>query len=193
MADKSARYKPVSIVLLGDIAAGKDTQARILAKKFRLMIVSTGGFTRKQWGKDARFNVAKYGQLSPTDLIKKFLADSIKKTPHSRGILINGGKMPAEAQLIYRELQKQRRKILVIYLSIPRPEIFKRLSVRFKKEGRHDDRLVAVRNRIKYYNAIYSKTIKFWKSKKLLRKVNGKQSVQIVTRDILYEIRDYYN
>lgn len=184
--------QPISIILLGDIAAGKDTQAKILAKKFRLNIISTGDFTRRKWGKDKRFDRAKHGQLSPSDLIKKFLVDSIKRTPAHRSLLINGGKMPSEARLIYRELRKQKRRVLVIYLSIPRQEILKRLSVRLTKEKRYDDRLAAVKNRIKYYNDIYTHTVKFWKSKGILKKINGKRKVKKVTADMVKLIEMFY-
>ena len=57
---------------------------------------------------------------------------------------------------------------------------------------RADDDLLAVRNRIKYYDRVYSKTVKFWRQKGLLRKINGKQGLEKVTKDIVGAVRDFY-
>lgn len=212
--------KPITINLLGDIAAGKGTQAEILIKKYNLKLVSTGEFTRKYWTGTSkiskRLEKTKLGKLTPTDIIKSYLRKVIGDLSDDEDILIDGVKMPGEARLLYGLLKKKKRRPLVIYLNIPQKEVFRRLTYRFydKKTGepltidpkmvkrglyrgrevikRADDRPEAVKNRIDYYRKVYSKTAEFWKEKGILKKINGNKSVSEVTKSIVGEIEKYY-
>ena len=211
--------QPITLILLGDIAAGKGTQAKILTKKFRLKLIDTGAFVRKVL--TGRSRVSKrlvrtaLGKLAPSDIIQYYLKSQISNLKSGQGILIDGGKMPAEASLVEKLLSRQGRRISVIYLTIPQAETFRRLRSRYycEKTGeplvirgramhcprcggkiikRADDDAKAVGNRIDYYRKVYSKTVKFWQGKKVLRKLSGKKEVAAVTRDIVNIIREYY-
>lgn len=210
---------PITLVLLGDIAAGKGTQAKILAEKFKLVLIDTGAFSRKVLtGKSRvseRLSRIRLGKLAPSDIIQDYLKKSFTKLSASQSVLVDGGKMPAEAKLIYRIFTKQKRQILVIYLQISRREIFRRLRFRYycQKTGkpvtvkdnkacphcggklikRADDDPEAIKNRIDYYDRIYSKTVKFWQEKKALKKINGNQPIPKVTKDIVRAIKIYYS
>lgn len=209
----------ITLVLLGDIAAGKGTQAKILARRFGLALVDTGAYSRRVLtgsGKiSRRLTRIKLGKLAPSDIIQNYLKAELLKFGSRKSVLLDGGKMPAEARLIYKIFKSQRRRILVIYLHIPHAEIFRRLKYRYYcartgeplvvKSGakkcprcggriikRADDDPAALRNRIDYYDKIYSKTVKFWRGKKLLRTVNGRRSISAVTREISKVIEDHY-
>lgn len=206
---------PITIILLGDIAAGKGTQAKILTKKFKLRLIDTGAYTRKVLtGKSKvskRLVRVKLGKLAPSDIIQQYLKSQILNLKSHEWVLIDGGKMPAEARLIYRLLKSQNRRPLVVYLSIPIAETFRRLQWRYYCERtgkpliiknsstkcphcggrvikRADDDLQAIKNRLKYYQRIYRQTIKFWQAKKMLKVIRGKQSIARVTKDIVKAI-----
>ena len=210
---------PISLVLLGDIAAGKGTQAKILVRKFRLRLIETGAFTRKYWTGTSkvsrRLEKTKLGKLTPSDIIKKFLKTSLGNLPKNRSVLLDGGKMPSEARLIYNIFKRQGRKVLVNYLHTPHSEIYRRLRGRYycSRTGelitlykgpercpkcgsslikRADDDPKAIRNRIAYYDKIYSKTVKFWRGQELLKIINGQQPIPKVTKDIVQTINRYY-
>ena len=183
--------KPITLILLGDIAAGKGTQARILAKKFGLKLIDSGVYSRKIWHTKRGARV-KEGKLAPSDVIQKYLQSELSKISKVRGVLVDGGKMPAEARLINQLFKRQGRKFFVIYLTIPKSEIYKRLKIRIQKEQRADDSPQAIRNRMDYYKKIYSKTVKFWKSKRVLRKVNGTGSVEVVNSRITKVIKNHF-
>ena len=210
---------PITLILLGDIAAGKDTQAALLERRYKLKVVSTGSFPRKYWTGNSkvsrRLEKTKLGKLTPSDIIKTFLRKSLSNLPKRQNVLLNGGKMPSEAVLIHKLLKKQGRKILVIYLTLPHEEIYRRLTGRYycqrtgkpvtlKKPSnicphcggplikRADDEPRSVRNRIKYYDDVYSKTVKFWSGKKMLRKIDGRASIPAVTKAILEAISKYH-
>lgn len=211
---------PVTLVLLGDIAAGKGTQAKILAIRYGLKLIDTGAFSRRiLTGKSKvseRLARVKLGKLAPSDIIQRYLRRSLRSLQLQQGVLVDGGKMPAEARLIYQIFRKQGRRVLVIYLHIPRSEIFLRLNFRYycsrtgeplvikrasikrcpkcaaKIIKRADDDPQAIRNRIAYYDKIYSKTVKFWRRKKVLRVIDGRPAIPAVTQEIVKTIREYY-
>lgn len=211
--------KLLTIVLLGDIAAGKGTQAQIIAKRFRLKLIDTGAFTRKYWTSKSKISRrlvrTRLGKLTPTDIIQKYLRTALTRLGARQSILLDGGKMPAEARIVYGIFQRQKRRILVIYLRIPKTEIFRRLAYRYYcektgepvsiKDGsakcpqcgggvikRADDDLSAVKNRIRYYDRIYRKTVAFWRNHRLLKTINGHQPIAQVTKDIEQMIKNYY-
>ena len=157
----------------------------------------------------------KLGKLAPKDIILKYLGEALTKVSIKKSVLVDGGKMPTEARLIYKIFTQQKRKILVIYLTLSHQEIYRRLSWRYycgrtgkpmtvktrTKKCPHcggplikraDDDPKAIKNRIDYYDKVYSKTVKFWQGKRLLKKINGKQSVEAVTKNIVRVIRQYY-
>lgn len=211
---------PMTINLLGDIAAGKGTQATILVKKFKLKLIDTGEFTRRFWTGTSkisrRLEKTKLGKLTPTDVIKSFLRKEISALSKTQGVLIDGVKMPSEAKLFYRLLAKLGREPLVLYLHIGHKEIYNRLTKRFydKKTGRPlaidpqsvknshyrgrevikraDDEPQAIKNRIDYYESVYSKTVKFWKDKGFLKVIDGKKPVDEVTKEIIKTVNKHY-
>lgn len=182
----------MTIVLLGDIAAGKGTQARFLARRFNLKHIDTGAYSRKLWSGRShlgrRMRRVKKGFLAPSRIIQNYLRDSLSRIPKTEGLLLDGGKMPAEARLINQIFVREKRKFLVVYLFIPRREILRRLQSR----GRPDDDPQALKNRIRYYEAVYKKTVKYWQSKKKLKKVSGLGNVSQVSRRLLKVIHNFF-
>lgn len=183
---------PITLVLLGDIAAGKGTQARLLAKRYKLKYIGIGDFSRKMARRNSSFERIKKGILAPSDAVQKYLKSEILRLKARQGVLVDGGKMPAEARLIFNMFKKQTRRVLVIYLTISQTESLRRTLGRLKSEAREDDRPQAIRNRIKYYRQVYSRTIKFWQSKKCLKKVNGLGTVDQVNKRLSINIGSYY-
>ncbi|HEV2173994.1 MAG TPA: nucleoside monophosphate kinase, partial [Nitrospira sp.] len=123
-----------NLILLGDPASGKGTQAEHIVKKYRLYDLDMGREVRKPAAKrryDYRGTTA-IGKLTPTGVVRGIFKHVIATVPPSRGILFNGSpKMIGEAQLVARLLAKhKRRDPLVIYLSIPMKEVVRRTESR---------------------------------------------------------------
>lgn len=180
----------MTLILLGDIAAGKSTQAKMLVEKYGLRLIDAPAYSRKLAREkvEGAVNRVERGFLTKTELIQDYLKSEITSLKPHEGVLIDGGKMPEEASLIYDLFSKQNRKILVLYLTLPLEESRKRIAAR----GRPDDTEQAIRNRIDYYQKIYSQTVKFWQGKGLLKKIDGNQPVGKVTRDIIQAVERYY-
>lgn len=190
------------LILLGMIASGKDTQAKALEKKYILKRVETGLYTRKlvkeMKGKKADWarRTAGKGKPLPVPLLKEFLIRETKKISKNENILFLGGpRLKPEAQLLKKILENKKRDFLAIYITLPDKEIYKR-SLERKDSKMKDiykiwDNKKQIAIRIKWHKEQVGKTVKYLEKLGKLKKINGNQSVQKVTKDILKEIEKY--
>jgi adenylate kinase len=192
--------KPLNLILLGDPASGKATQAARLAKKYHCYNFDMGDEVRKP-AMRAKYNYAKttgIGKLTPTAVVRDILRRVIKHTPPAQGIIFNGHpKMIGEAKLAAKWLkQYYRDDPLVLYLSIPEAEILRRASRRVVYVGgklmkRDDDSERALKNRRTYYREQVSQTVAFFKTKYQFKKISGMGTEAEVLKKIVAAIEIY--
>ena len=192
-----------NIVLLGMITSGKDTQAKILKKKYMLKTVESGIYWRKllkEKGRNGNWvrRTAGVGKPAPVALMKKFLVKEISKKPKNKDLLFLGNpRLKPEAQLLKKILNSRNEDFLAFYITLPDKEVYKRSKKRLLGNMRADykvfDTHKLITARIKYHKNQVSKTVKYFKSLKRLKIINGAQSVPKVTKDILKAIREYKN
>jgi adenylate kinase len=192
--------KPFNLILLGDPASGKGTQAARLAEKYRMRNFDMGHEVRKP-AMRRRFDYAKTtgdGKLTPTAIVREILENTIRTTPDARGILFNGHpKMIGEARLAAKWLRDARRRDpFVIYLSIPASETLARVRKRVVRIGgklvrREDDTVRGLMNRRKYYHDQVSHVVTFFKKKYMFVKISGMGSEAQVAKRIEDAIKKY--
>lgn len=185
MPSKLVKKESVNIILLGDPAAGKATQAKFLVKKYSLFDFDMGNELNLLRQKDKKVDEAlkaktDVGHLSPTQIVRDILRQKIASTPPEQGILFDGHpKMLGEAQLVSNLLKEQgRSNPIVIYLSIPKDETVKRMTARAgydqgKFGKRADDSIAALKNRVAYYRKNVSQVIDFFSKKYIYKKISG--------------------
>jgi adenylate kinase len=174
--------KPLNVILLGDPASGKGTQAARLAKKYRFYNFDMGAEVRKP-AMRAKFDYAKTtgaGNLTPTTIVRNILQKTIHVVPAGRGILFNGHpKMIGEARLAAKWLREAgRRDPIVIYLQVPAAETLRRAAKRVVLVGgrlvkREDDSGQALLNRRKYYREQVAHVVAFFKKKYAFKNISG--------------------
>jgi adenylate kinase len=202
---KNKPAKPFNLILLGDPAAGKATQAAMLVKKFGLYDFDMGNEQvllrqkNKKVDREMKTTTDK-GHLTPTWICRFIQQEMFTKVPAAQGILYDGTpRMLGEAKLATRLLkQHHRRDPLVIYLSIPFAEILKRISLRKGYFGgkygkRVDDTAEAVKNRARYYRTNVAQVIKYFKSEYKFKKVSGLGSPAQVQKRILKIVKQFIN
>src|SRR3989344_9129133 len=183
------------IILLGDTASGKETQANILKKKYALKFVESGVYSRNllkeksQNGDRARLTVAK-GLPLPTILLQKFLIKEIKNKPKNKDLLFLGTpRLKPEAQLVKKILQTTGQDFMALYITLPDKEVYKRSLKRRKSNVKEIYKVLdtekIIKARIKYYKNQVSKTVKYFKSLNKITMINGNQPIPRVTKDIL--------
>ncbi|MFA6585843.1 MAG: nucleoside monophosphate kinase [Candidatus Paceibacterota bacterium] len=189
------------IVLLGDTASGKETQANILKKKYALKFVETGVYSRKllkeksKTGDWVRRTTGK-GLPLPVILLKEFLINEINKKPKNKNLLFLGGpRLKPEAQLLKKILNSRKEDFIVFYLTLPDKEVYRRSLKRRESNVKEIYKMLdtdkIIKERIKYYKNQVSKTVKYFESLNKLKKINSNQPIQKVTKDILKEIEKY--
>ena len=190
---------PFNLILLGDPASGKATQAAMLVKKYRFFDFDMGKEVTKPSVR-TRYDYVKttaIGHLTPTAIVRDIFKRVVRAVPPGEGILFDGTpKMIGEARLVTKLLEQHKRSDpLVIYLSIPTNEILRRAKKRRasmgKKLVRHDDTEEALRNRKRYYKDQLSRVVAFFKTKYAFKKISGLGSRAEVGVRIIAAIHDY--
>src|SRR5262245_36241105 len=140
------------LILLGDTASGKDTQAGILMRKYALKPVESGKF----WRQLGRKNKSKTIQVlqrkslpAPATLIKQFIGQSIRSAPKDKDLIfIGAARLKPEAQLLVKLLKQKHKDFFALYIKLPANLVIKRSLARAQRP--EDKDLVRIKNRIKY-------------------------------------------
>lgn len=192
------------IVLLGQIAAGKDTQAKLLLDRYEFKPVESGKYWRKMLkaktpdGDLLRRTTGK-GWAAPVKLMKKFLETQLAAKPKNKMLLFQGNpRLKPEAQLLQKLLKIRKEPFLAFYISLPDKEIYARSFKRGQKESNvkaiykvFDNDKKLIRNRIKWHKEQVSKTVSYFKSLGHFKKIDGKQSIEKVHQDIEQAIQAF--
>lgn len=181
------------LILLGAPASGKDTQARLLEKKFVLRAVESGqylrGLTRNKTklGAAVRKRLQK-GLPAPVEVIKEFLTANVRLAPKNGNLMFVGNpRLKPEAEFLKNLLVANNRDFFVIYLKLDTKDIWKRSEARMRDTG--DSKYVS--ERIKWHRAQVGKTVKYFEKIKKLKFIEGNQTIKKVNLDILKAINDY--
>jgi adenylate kinase len=175
------------LVLLGQIASGKDTQAGFLLKKYNLVPVESGKYWRekeKEKGPDGDWlrRTSRLGKPAPVVLMKKFLLMHVDNRPANKDLLFIGNpRLKPEAQLLKKLLTAHKENFFAIYITLPDKQVFDRSLSRVRGA---DDNRTFIAGRLKWHKDQVSKTVEYFNSLGKLKKINGKQSIAEVHNDI---------
>ena len=201
------------LILLGAPGTGKGTQAKLLAEKRGWLHLSTGDMLREDVGQgtDLGNEAKKYmeaGRLVPDDLMIKMLLARIENPDVEAGLVIEGFPRTLPQAVALDEALKRAGKAVdaAVNISVPDEEVVRRLSNRWmcrrcghitnsKLEKcpscgsdqlyqRDDDKPETVRTRLETMKPPLD-ILKHYRKAGKLRELDGMQSVENVTRDLL--------
>jgi len=183
------------------ITSGKDTQAKILTKKYAFKLVESGIYWRKLMKENSRDGewlrrTTGKGGPAPVALMKKFLLREISKKPKNKNLLFLGNpRLKPEAQLLKKLLEERKEDFLAFYINLPNKEIYRRSLARKDSNIEHTykvfDNKKNITTRIAWHKNQVGKTVKYFENLGKLKKINGNQPISKVTKDILKEITRY--
>lgn len=208
----------MNLILMGLPGAGKGTQADKIVEKYEIPHISTGDMFRAaikggtELGKQAKAFMDA-GDLVPDEVTIGIVRERLSKEDCQRGFLLDGfPRTVAQAEALETMLTSLERKIdSVIYVEVPKEELFERLTGRWvsptsgasyhikfnppKVEGicdkdgsqliqRDDDKPETVANRLEVNLQQAQPLIDFYSEKGLLEKINGNQDIGKVFEDI---------
>lgn len=199
------------LILVGPPGAGKGTQAKRLINLLKVPHISTGDMLREakaagtELGKKAA-DFMERGALVPDDLVIDLVRERIVQDDAKNGFMLDGfPRTRPQAEALSEALEKDGVKLdSVVLIQAPDEVIAKRITGRRQgddgtiyhiefnppPEGaevtqRKDDTEEAVRTRLSKYHSETSPIIPFYEEKGLLKRVNGLQSPDQVTADLI--------
>jgi adenylate kinase len=175
-------------ILLGAPGSGKGTQAERLAAALGVPAISTGEMLRQAVADGSELgarveSVMAAGALVDDGLMADVVRARLGREDARRGFLLDGyPRTPRQAGDLDRMLAEQAARLdAVVLLEVPEETLVRRSLAR----KRADDREEVVRERQRVYRQATEPLIGLYEGRGLLRRVDGDQPVDEVSRGIL--------
>lgn len=174
-----------NIVIFGPPGAGKGTQSQLIIDKYKLTHLSTGDILRGEMagetalGLEAKKLIEK-GELVPDDIVIKMVKGKIENNLDKKGFIFDGFPRTTEqAEALDEILGEHNTSISVmISLEVDEEELVQRLLKRCEEEGRADDNIKVIRNRIKVYNDVTCLVCDYYSQTNRFRPINGSGTIE---------------
>tara|TARA_B100000579_G_scaffold335160_1_gene285809 strand:- start:1185 stop:1736 length:552 start_codon:yes stop_codon:yes gene_type:complete len=182
----------MKLLIMGPPGAGKGTQAKILAKRFHLVHLSTGDILRKEIDKSSEVGLKAQtymnaGNLVPDEVLLEMMQSTLTELKDS-GVILDGfpRTIPQAIGLskIFQSLDQAIDSI--INIKVDMNVLITRLVERAKKSGRADDTEEVIVNRQNVYLELTAPLIDFYQSN--IIHIDGDGSIDEVTERIFKHI-----
>ena len=175
------------LIFLGPPGAGKGTQAQILSENHHIPHVSTGDILRAAveqqtpLGKQAK-DYMNRGDLVPDTLILDLIQDRLSYEDAVNGWILDGFPRNVNQAAFLEDLltKLEQSADCVLNLEVPDTVLVERLLARKRK----DDNESTIRRRLEIYHQDTVPVINFYQQKKLLKTIDGNQTMTEVTQSL---------
>lgn len=181
----------LNIVLFGPPGSGKGTQAEKIIKKYNLIHLSTGDLLRAEIANRTELglrakSIMDKGELVPDEVVVGMIEKRIGAEKKSKGFIFDGfPRTVAQAKELDAVLTKKNTGItLMISLDVKRQELINRLLKRGKEQGRSDDNLQTIENRIKVYEDQTTPVMNYYDQQGKARYVDGMGTIDEIFQRI---------
>ncbi|NBP56229.1 hypothetical protein EBU71_06795 [bacterium] len=185
-----------ALILIGKPGSGKGTQSGILKQKFRMEAIPYGDFFRNIAAEqgflaDKVASSINKGEFLPYWMPSYVLIDYLIKNYNNKtGIILDGAaRSKEESIIVHKVLTWFEINYKVIYIDVPDEVVIDRLSERLHLLEREDDKPEHIQNRITTYNNSVISSIEYFREKGKLITINGDQSMEKVSADILEALK----
>jgi adenylate kinase len=181
------------VLLVAPPGAGKGTQAEKLASHYGVVHLSSGELLRQavkagtEVGEAATAYLSR-GDLVPDDLIFDLMMGPVLDASRHGGYILDGfPRNLRQAEAAYRTAQLDTEIELqaVIYLTVSREELTRRLLARAQSEGRSDDSEDVIAHRFEVYATETEPLLAFYRGRGLVVEIDGAQEEERVFADIV--------
>lgn len=178
----------MKLLIMGPPGAGKGTQAKILAKKFNLVHLSTGDILRKEIDKSSKVGLKAQtymnaGNLVPDEVLLEIMQSTLTELKDS-GIILDGFPRTIPQAIGLSKIFQSLNQAIdsIINIEVDKNVLITRLVERAKKSGRADDTEDVIVNRQNVYLELTAPLIEFYQSN--IIHINGDGSIDEVTARI---------
>ena len=179
------------LIFLGPPGSGKGTQAELLNQKINFTHLSVGDLLRDNisdntdLGKLAS-NYVRSGELVPDDLIIDLMdsyISNLKNNDNSLGIILDG--FPRTINQAVALEKKMSQLGVTIKVAINLDITDEKILSRLEERGREDDKPGLIKNRLSVYRNQTKPLLDFYSKRNLLESVDGDQSMEAVSNEII--------
>jgi adenylate kinase len=180
------------LLFMGPPGAGKGTQAEIVAERFGIPAISTGDIFRANVAENTELGIEakRYmdaGEYVPDAVTNLMVRNRIDEEDAAKGFLLDGYPRTLDQveELDGMIRHTGHRLDAVVVLTVDPGELVARLTARAEKEGRADDTEEVIRRRQEVYTEQTEPLIDVYRTRGLLREVDGLGEVDEVTERIM--------
>ena len=181
----------MNLIIFGPPGAGKGTQSKFIAEKFKLFQLSTGEFLRKEITQNTEIGkkistIINSGSLVSDDIVSNLIEKVISNVKYHNKIIFDGyPRSINQAKNLESLLNKYQQKIdIVLKLSVSLETIKKRILERRTQEKRPDDEKEIAIKRYETYEKSTEPVIEYYKKLKLLKVIDGERSIDQINKEI---------
>jgi len=181
----------LNIVLFGPPGSGKGTQAENIIRKYNLKHLSTGDLLRAEitgkteLGMKAK-SIMDKGALVPDEIVIGMIEKRINAEKNPKGFIFDGfPRTVAQAESLDKMLSGKKTSItMMISLDVKRQELINRLLKRGQEQGRSDDNLETIENRIKVYENQTKPVMNYYDGQGKSRYIDGMGTIEEIFKRI---------
>jgi adenylate kinase len=179
------------LIMMGPPGAGKGTQAKVVAERFRIPAISTGDIFRSnvsngtELGRKAK-EFMDAGEYVPDEITNLMVRNRIDESDAEPGFLLDGyPRTLAQVEELDGMIKFTGHELdAVVVLTVDAEELVQRLLARAETDGRSDDTEDVIRRRQEVYAEQTEPLIDVYRDRNLLIEVDGMGEVDDVTRRI---------
>lgn len=182
------------LILLGPPGAGKGTQAQRLVERHEIVQLSTGDMLRAAVAAGTEIGlkakaIMDRGDLVPDDVVVGIIKDRVEKTDARNGFILDGfPRTVGQAEALDKMLKEKGLKLdAVVEIKVDEDILLSRIEKRAGETPggpRADDNAEALKKRLAVYREQTAPLVDHFRSKGLLKTVDGMQGIEEVARAI---------
>ena len=168
------------LMILGAPGSGKGTQGKLVAEHLGIAEISSGELLRAAvregtpLGREAKGYMDR-GLLVPDPVILGLIREILDSPAGRRGMLMDGfPRTVPQAEAVDAFLAERRERVnLVLLLEVEEEELVRRLLARAAKEGRSDDNLESIHQRLQVYHQQTAPLVAYYDRQGIVRRIPG--------------------